>query len=326
MNCLSCYKKSAKDFCPSCRKILFKGIKISGTLNIETPVPASINGDSNRKSFLSVSGMQLKYGLKLQNKELQLFFNQGEYIIKPIPAYHHFEAMEDLPENEHLTMQIARQVFGIKTADNALIYFKDGKPVYLTRRFDFLDNGMKLAQEDFCQLMNKSAAANGENFKYSSTYDEMGQIFRKVGTPVTEQEAFFKQILFNYLVSNGDAHLKNFSLIRIEGAGYRLAPAYDLLCTRLHTPLESDTALDLFEGDMDFPYYDTYGRYGTPEFLELALRLGIKESRARRFLSDFTSPQKLDQVSQMVEGSFLSECSKEKYVELIKGKRTAFDA
>ncbi|QEC72796.1 HipA domain-containing protein [Arachidicoccus ginsenosidivorans] len=325
MICLSCYKKSAKAYCPSCRKILFKGINIPDTLNFDTPVPEIFYVDPSKKKLLSVSGMQLKYSLKLQNKELQLLVNQGEYILKPIPKYHQLEIIDDLPENEHLTMQIARQVFGLKTADNALIYFQDGRPAYLTRRFDVLDNGLKLAQEDFCQLMNRSAGVNGENFKYDSSYDEMGQIFREIGTPVTEQEAFFKQILFNYLISNGDAHLKNFSLIRADQGGYRLSPAYDLLCTRLHTRVESDVALDLFEGDMDFPYYDTYGRYGTPEFLELSARLGIKESRARRFLADFTSEQKMDQVSQMVENSFLSDSSKEKYIALLKGKRTAFD-
>lgn len=34
----------------------------------------------------------------------------------------------------------------------------------------------------------------------------------------------------------------------------RASPAYDLMCTRIHTPMESDVALDLFEGDIDFTY------------------------------------------------------------------------
>jgi len=42
-------------------------------------------------------------------------------------------------------------------------------------------------------------------------------------------------LIFNYLISNGDAHLKNFSVIDYEQNGiYQLAPAYDLLCTKLH--------------------------------------------------------------------------------------------
>ena len=335
--CLGCYNKLSSArmtkvtqnlFCRRCRQLLFDGAE--GCLNPRLDFCSQ--NDQRVVSLISksaIAGYQLKLPICMEDLlEAAVKPNKGcQFILKPIAT--HFvspiENMEDLPENEHLTMQIARQVFGLKTADNALIYLQDGRPAYLTRRFDVLDNGLKLAQEDFCQLMNRSAAVNGENFKYDSSYDEMGQIFRKVGTPVTQQEAFFKQILFNYLISNGDAHLKNFSLIRAVQGGYRLSPAYDLLCTRLHTPMESDVALDLFEGDMDFPYYDTYGRYGTPEFLELAVRLGIKESRARRFLADFTSAQKLDQVRQMVENCFLSDSSKEKYIALLKGKRTAFD-
>jgi serine/threonine-protein kinase HipA len=43
-----------------------------------------------------------------------------------------------MPANEHLTMQIARQVYGIETAENALIFFKNGAQAYITRRFDVI--------------------------------------------------------------------------------------------------------------------------------------------------------------------------------------------
>jgi serine/threonine-protein kinase HipA len=46
-----------------------------------------------------------------------------------------------MPANEHLTMQIARQVYGIETAENALIFFKDGAPAYITKRFDVKEDG-----------------------------------------------------------------------------------------------------------------------------------------------------------------------------------------
>jgi serine/threonine-protein kinase HipA len=41
-----------------------------------------------------------------------------------------------MPANEHLTMQIARQVFGIETAENALIFFQNGEQAYITKRFE----------------------------------------------------------------------------------------------------------------------------------------------------------------------------------------------
>jgi len=54
--------------------------------------------------------------------------------------------------------------------------------------------------------------------------------------------------LFNYLLSNGDVHLRNFSLIQTSMGDYSLSPAYDLMSTDLHMPNESDTALDLYTG------------------------------------------------------------------------------
>ena len=50
---------------------------------------------------------------------------------------------------------------------------------------------------------------------------------------MVDMERFFELVVFNYIYANGDAHLKNFSLI-LNGQDYRLAPAYDLLNTSLH--------------------------------------------------------------------------------------------
>ncbi|HQT21521.1 hypothetical protein [Daejeonella sp.] len=52
--------------------------------------------------------------------------------------------------NEHLTMQIARQVYGLKTAENALIFFQDGTPAYLTKRFDVKEDGTKSKYPRHC--------------------------------------------------------------------------------------------------------------------------------------------------------------------------------
>ena len=46
-------------------------------------------------------------------------------------------------------MQIASQVYKIKTAANALAFFADGNPVYITKRFDYKADGSKIKQDDF---------------------------------------------------------------------------------------------------------------------------------------------------------------------------------
>jgi HipA-like C-terminal domain len=44
-----------------------------------------------------------------------------------------------------------------------------------------------------------------------------------------EAPKLLKLLLFNYLFANGDAHIKNFSLLETPLGDYRLSPAYDLL-------------------------------------------------------------------------------------------------
>src|SRR5690606_23048731 len=134
------------------------------------------------------------------------------------------------------------------TAANCLLTFKDGEVAYLTRRFDVKPDGSKYLQEDFAQLLNKTSETHGTAFKYDGTYEEIGTLIKKyVAAAPPALEHFFKLVTFNYVISDGDAHLKNYSLMRTDSREYRLTPAYDLLSTVIHTPQESDTALALYE-------------------------------------------------------------------------------
>ncbi len=59
-------------------------------------------------------------------------------------------------ENEHLTMQIADQLFNTRVAKNALIYFKDKAPAYTTKRFYLKPDGSTHLQEDYAQISGKT--------------------------------------------------------------------------------------------------------------------------------------------------------------------------
>ena len=97
-----------------------------------------------------------------------------------------------------------------------------------------------------------------------------------------------------------------------------MTPAYDLMSTVIHSPQESDTALDLYEGDMKSTFYSTYGYYGRENFIELAKRLGIMEKRAARIMDQFSIKKK--QMEAFVQRSFLSKEAKEKYLVNIDEK------
>jgi serine/threonine-protein kinase HipA len=318
MKCLGCYKKIEKnEYCLSCRKKLFDGKRVPTVLEFDKPKAENISMYNEHSKRLSISGVQLKYSLRLNNNTLELCETNGQYIIKPIPTADHLEMMEDAPENEHLTMQIASQIFNIKTAHNALIYFKDGTPAYITKRFDVKGDGTKYIQEDFAQITNRTKETHGESYKYEGSYLEIGELIKKnVPASMIAIENFFKIIVFNYIFSNGDAHLKNFSLIRNEFGEMELSPSYDLMSTIIHTPGERDTALDLYEKDHESEYYATYGHYGRTEFIEFAKRLGIVEVRYIRIINEFIENEKA--VYDLIKNSTLSENALDSFITKFK--------
>ena len=313
MKCNGCYIASKQDYCLSCRKKLFNKQKVSSVLNFDAPKEETLQVFQEHSKKLSISGVQLKYSLKFNNNQLELCEKGGAYILKPIPVARQLNELESAPENEHLTMQIAEQIFNISTAANALIYFKDSQPAYITKRFDVMHDGRKFLQEDFAQLLSRSKQTHGDTFKYEGNYEQIGNLIKRyVAASIPALEKFFKLIVFNYIISNRDAHLKNFSLIRNEKGEYQLTPAYDLMSTVLHTPNESDTALSLYEGDLNSVFYQQFGCYTKPDFIELAKRLSILEKRAERILLEFIN--KKDIAIELVQQSFLTEFVKQKYI------------
>jgi serine/threonine-protein kinase HipA len=259
---------------------------------------------------MSISGIQDKISLELVRGTLVPTEKDGEYILKPVPSADISLFKNDVPANEHLTMQLASQVFGITTAVNACIYFADGEIAYITRRFD-RRAGAKIGQEDFCQLSNRSEQTAGKNYKYDGTYEEVGRILKQYckAYPV-EVEKLFARIVFNYVFSNGDAHLKNFSLYESEFGDYILTPAYDLICTSLHFPNENRTALDFFD-DFETDSFRQNAFYRRPDFLKLAEFYGVNMGRAERCINRFAGSK--DHVLGLVERSLLSDRAKAEF-------------
>jgi serine/threonine-protein kinase HipA len=243
--------------------------------------------------------------------------SDGEYILKP-SVTGDFVHMSSMPSNEHLTMQLARQVFGLHTAENALVFFRNGDTAaYLTKRFDVKSDGSKLLQEDFAQIAQVSEESGGKSYKYNYSYEKIAALIKAhVSTYAFEVEKFFKTIVFNYLIHNGDAHLKNFSLYFNEALkAYTLTPAYDLLNTRLHLPHESALALDMFESGFESESYQKNGYYAYDDFYEFGIRIGMLPARIERFLSEFVS--RADTMKSLIDISFIETPLKSLYATMI---------
>lgn len=289
---------------------VFQGKKVSHILPYESPATHEITDAlfrDNRKR-MSISGVQEKFSVLLEKNKLRLILEgeQGQYILKPIPNVG--KNANQMPANEHLTMQIARQVFDIETAENALIFFKNGAPAYITKRFDVNDDGGKWAQEDFASIAGKTPQTHGEDFKYEGNYLELFTLMKKHTPAYTiESIKLFKLIFFNYLFSNGDAHFKNFSLIETPLGDFRLSPAYDLLNSRLHID-DKDFALD---GGL-LPSNLAQGKV-TEQFYRLGEQASIAKKQIQKVFHDLRSYE--EKVLALIEASFLEEKSKRNYTQ-----------
>ena len=289
-------------------KRVFDGKNVSPVLPYSAPFSDEETDelfDENRER-LSISGVQEKFSVLLEKNKLRLIKEgeYGHYILKPIPRSG--KNPDQMPANEHLTMQIARQVFGIDTAENAMIFFKDGAPAYITKRFDVLPNGEKWAQEDFASLAGLTPQTHGENYKYTGNYLDLFKLLKKY-VPAYQVEApkLFRLILFNYLMSNGDAHYKNFSLIETTFGDFKLSPAYDLLNSRIHIA-DRDFALE--QGLL--PPQEVQGKI-MDQFIKMGQISEIPEKQINKIITDLTGHS--DEVKELIKHSYLSDRFKRNY-------------
>jgi serine/threonine-protein kinase HipA len=302
--------------------LIYKKLKISPFLPYNTPQKSEETTEMfvENRQRISISGVQEKLSMVAEKGVLRLTKagEQGAFILKPIPQ--DLKKVSEVPANEHLTMQIARQNYGINTAENCLVFFQDGTPAYLTKRFDVKPDFGKWGKEDFASLAGKTRDNAGANFKYNYSYEEIGLLIQKyVPAWRVEIEKYFKLLIFNYLFSNGDAHLKNFSLLETASGDYILSPAYDLINTRLHMD-DTDFALEkgLFADSFKSDYCRKRNHAGKSDFAELARRIGISEKRTQNILSSFfEKPQALE---KRIHSSLLSEQSKRGYLLLFQSK------
>ena len=273
---------------------------------------ASIARLNENRGRFSLSGAQSKYSVIRKDGVFRLTLEgeRGTHILKP--PLTDFEHREDSPANEFLTMSIARKVFRIETADCELCHFANGEPGYLTKRYDIAPDGTKIQQEDFASLGGITRDTHGPDYKYTAlSYEDIGYLIRKyLPAWKIEMVKFFDLILFNFLFSNGDAHLKNFSVLMTPDGDYRLAPAYDLIDTHIHLP--NDGIFGLQKGLFADGRVFSLG-IGYKDFKEFGLSLGLSEKVVLRELDRFSADYLM--VEQMVQESFLSEASKARYYE-----------
>ena len=272
----------------------------------------------------SISGVQSKVLLSIVDGEFAVVESGGDFILKPVPEGSLSRFAGDIPANENVTMQIASRIFRIQTAENKCVRFSDGELAYLVRRFD-RRNGVPVKQEDLCQIAGRSEETHGESYKYDFSYEEIAEVVRSA-CPASRIELpkVFRQILFDYVFANGDAHLKNFSVYESDLGDYVMTPAYDLLNTMLHYPNDlTFMALSLFK-DPEFmtPEFECNGYYSTPDFVVLGKSYGLDERAVRTIIGEFRNRSL--QVEDMVRKSLLSADAQSEYLRIFHDRLAMF--
>lgn len=304
------------------RKKLWRGKNVSPFLHFDRSNLIQFRREHSAR--FSISGIQDKISLRLEKNRLVPTTEKGEFILKPIPNLDGIPFLIDVPANEHVTMQMASQLFHLPTAANGMLFFSDKTPTYVTRRFDWKSSGEeKLHQEDFCQLSGRSEYSEGARYKYDSSYEEVGELLYQF-CPAAPVEALklFRLILFNYLIGNGDAHLKNFSLLENSDGDMVLSPAYDLLNTTLHFPNESRTALPFFK-TFETHSFSVNAFYAAADFLELASRLKLPQKQAKQSMMEFGNSYTT--IESFIKRSLLSQKAQKNYLNIVADRIKAIN-
>ncbi len=210
--------------------------------------PEVINfAELHQENKFSLAGVQMKFSMKKNGDRYNLSQTGalGDWIIKP-PSTRH----KDVPLNEYTAMTLASLV-GIDIPEIKLVNLEklDNLPqinlpqeskAFAIKRFD-RENNSRIHMEDFAQVLVKYP-----HEKYNSAnYQQIGKIlYQYSGDGLVDSQQFARRLLVNILLANGDAHLKNWSLLYADKLVPRLSPAYDIVTTSVYIDNEQYSALN----------------------------------------------------------------------------------
>lgn len=172
---------------------------------------------------MSLAGAQHKLAVVLQDGALfePVGATPSTHILKPD------HPNGDYPHsviNEWFVMRLAKRL-GLQVPDVHRHYVPS--PVYLINRFDRIADAQGWQRRhviDACQLLGLD-----RSFKYSQgSMASLAALANACRSPAVARSRLFGWLVFNVLVGNSDAHLKNLSFM-VSHEGVQLAPFYDLL-------------------------------------------------------------------------------------------------
>ena len=208
------------------------------------------------KTHLSLTGASGKVGLYYDSKQDTWYLPWGTAPSTHIVKQSHIR-LDSIVTNECLCLLTAAHC-GIDVPHSFIINTgagADSEVLFATERYDRkfpedallidgLPRPLRLHQEDFAQAMGISAFAKYER-EGSHYLQRMFDVVRVYSSgPIVDQLKLWDILVFDWLIGNTDAHVKNFSLLYDANLqGIRLAPAYDIVSTTVYEQSTRDMAL-----------------------------------------------------------------------------------
>ena len=268
-----------------------------------------------KKSRLSLAGASGKAGLYYDEKKGKWYLPVGTAPSTHIVKQSHVR-LDALVLNEQLCMLTAK-LCGIDVPSGFVVNTGSGlddSVLFAAKRYDrvFAENSvynkklpvpLRLHQEDFAQALGIPTAAKyempGDNY-----IKKMFDLLRaQSSNPVEDIIRLWDRIVFNCLIGNADAHLKNYSLLYgSDLSAKRLAPAYDIVSTAIYE--SSSPNLSVIIGSAK-----TLDELKLNDFRDAADMAGIGRKLAMEHLDTMIKklPKALDEASQSLNAQGFSQ-------------------
>jgi serine/threonine-protein kinase HipA len=250
---------------------------------------------SSSKKKMALAGAQHKVAVIY--KDSQLFEPEGNafstHILKPRHQYP--EQYWGTVCNEFVVMRLAWKL-GLDVPQVHMLHIPD--PVYIIQRFDRTGTSPNITRAhivDGCQMLGLYPGA-----KYQASHTQsLQQLIQMTGKKAVTRLRIFDWAIFNLLVGNTDAHLKNLSFF-CTPSGYELSPHYDLLSTLIYGNVKG--ALD---DDLSQPMgcATRVRDVRIDHILTFASEIGVNASAAARRLKIMLSkiPKVMKELSSEIE-------------------------
>lgn len=234
---------------------------------------------------MSLAGAQHKLAVVLQDGALfePVGVTPSTHILKPD------HPDEDYPHsviNEWFVMRLAQRL-GLNVPAVHRRYVPS--PVYLIDRFDrHLDKTgwQRTHVVDACQLLGLD-----RSFKYSQgSIDNLAALANACRSTAVARTRLFEWLVFNVLVGNTDAHLKNLSFM-VSPQGVQLAPFYDLLSIATYESIAFDQKGWPEQTQLAWPMMGVrrFAEIDRPLLLEAGTALGLARTTAQRLIENLRS-------------------------------------